>query len=80
MAWIQPLFLTFQLVVFALILAGTLGVAGGWAAAKLRAAGGFWSLIAAVRWGMLVHVQPVVFQGPHRQIVVRANDSDCYNV
>ena len=47
MAWIQPLFLTFQLVVFALVLSGTLGVAGGWAASRLRAAGSFWSLIAA---------------------------------
>ncbi|HBV66261.1 MAG TPA: hypothetical protein DEF45_24930 [Rhodopirellula sp.] len=47
LAWIQPLFLTFQLVVFALSLAGTLGVAGGWAASKLRAAGSVWSLVAA---------------------------------
>lgn len=47
MAWIQPLFLTFQLVVFALILAATLGVAGGWAASHLKAAGRFWSWIAA---------------------------------
>jgi iron(III) transport system permease protein len=47
LAWIQPLFLTFQLVVFALVLAATLGVAGGWAASKLQAAGRFWSWIAA---------------------------------
>jgi iron(III) transport system permease protein len=47
LAWIQPLFLTFQLVVFALILAATLGVAGGWAASQLRAAGRFWNWIAA---------------------------------
>ncbi len=47
LAWIQPLFLTFQLVVFALTLAATLGVTGGWAASKLQAAGRFWSWIAA---------------------------------
>ena len=47
MVWIQPLFLTFQLVVFALVLAATLGVAGGWAACHLRSAGRFWNSIAA---------------------------------
>ena len=48
LAWIQPLFLTFQLVVFALVLAATLGVAGGWAASRLKAAGRFWRWISAV--------------------------------
>lgn len=47
MAWIQPLFLTFQLIVFAVVLAATLGIAGGWAASNLHAAGRFWGWIAA---------------------------------
>lgn len=47
MVWLQPLLLTFQLVVFALVLAATLGVASGWAASHLRAAGRFWNWIAA---------------------------------
>ena len=46
LAWIQPLFLTFQLVVFATLLAATLGIAGGWAASNLQVAGRFWSWIA----------------------------------
>ena len=46
LAWIQPLFLTFQLVVFATLLAAALGIAGGWAASNLQAAGRFWSWIA----------------------------------
>ncbi len=46
LAWIQPLFLTFQLVVFAVILAATLGIAGGWAASNLQVAGRFCRWIA----------------------------------
>jgi len=46
LAWVQPLFLTFQLAVFAVILAATLGIAGAWAASNLQVAGRFWGWIA----------------------------------
>jgi len=64
LAWIQPLFLTLQLVMFAVILSATLGIAGGWAASHLQAAGRFWGWIASVFLAAMVVVvaMPMILQ------------------
>ena len=64
MAWIQPLFLTFQLVVVAVVLAALLGVSGAWAASRLQVAGRCWRWIAgAFLAAMVVAVAiPMILQ------------------
>lgn len=64
MAWIQPLFLTFQLIVVSVILAATLGIAGAWAVSNLQAAGRMGRCIArCFLAGMIVAIAtPMILQ------------------
>ena len=64
LAWIQPLVLTFQLVVVAVFLAALLGVSGAWAASRLQVAGRCWRWIAgAFLAAMVVAVAiPMILQ------------------
>ena len=64
LAWIQPLFLTFQLMVVSVTLAAIVGIAGAWAASNLQAAGRMGRSIAlAFLAAMVVSIStPMILQ------------------
>ena len=64
MAWIQPLFLTFQLIVVSVTLAATLGIAGAWAASNLQEAGriGRWIALSFLAAMVVAISMPMILQ------------------